>query len=127
VQILDKLFGPQTRNLERALDRTTLRHGLLSANLANVNTPGYKRRDTDFAIELEGAEQKLGDMSRIDALRGKIDGVTTNQGSVRVDGNSVDLESEVADIANTEMRYMVLTDMTARYFSNLKSVIKEGK
>jgi flagellar basal-body rod protein FlgB len=81
----------------------------------------------DFAIELEGAEQKLGDMSRIDALRGRLDGVTTNQGSIRVDGNSVDLESEVADIADTEMHYMVLTDMTARYFSNLKNVIKEGK
>ena len=55
MQILNKLFGPQTRNIQRAMDRVSLRQSVLAGNLANINTPGYKRRDVDFAIELEKA------------------------------------------------------------------------
>ena len=35
------------------MDRVSLRQSVLAGNLANINTPGYKRRDVDFAIELE--------------------------------------------------------------------------
>ncbi|HWA82537.1 MAG TPA: hypothetical protein VG820_03825, partial [Fimbriimonadaceae bacterium] len=48
-------------------------------------------------------------------------------GAIRLDGNGVDLEKEVMSIAETEMRFQALTDMTSNYFSNLKNVIREGK
>lgn len=125
MQILDNLFGPHTRNLERALNRTSQRHGVVTNNLANVNVPGYKRRDVDFAISLEQAENQSD--SRIQALQARLSGPNAGAGSVRIDGNSVDLESEVMAIAESELRYQTLTEMTNRYFTGLKSVIREGK
>ena len=114
MQILNNLFGTRADDLKRALDRTTLRHSLLSANLANLNTPGYKRQDVDFGVEL-GREMERGAPIR------------TETGGRRQDNSSVDLEQEVVGLAETELRYQALTDITTRYFAGLKSVIREGK
>lgn len=118
MDILSSLFGPHARNLERAMDRTTQRFGLLSDNLGNANVSGYKRKDVDFGVELENAERGLNRFS---------DPVQSGAGSIRVDGNSVDMEKEVVALAETEMRFQLLTEMTSRYFSGLKNVIKEGR
>ena len=114
MRMMDQLFGSHPGNLERALDRASLRHELLSKNLANVNTPGYKRQDIDFAITLDEEMNKQAEP-------------TTYTGSVRSDGSSVDLESEVVAMAETELRYQLLTEMTSRYFSGLQNVIREGR
>lgn len=119
--MLDNLFGPHLSNLSRSMDRTTQRHALVSQNLANVNTPGYKRRDVEFGIELEQAE------SRFQLNRRREAQVQVFEASNRMDGNSVDLEMEVAALAETEARYRMLTDMTNRYFSGLRNVIREGR
>lgn len=122
MKILDSFFGPHSQNLAKALDRTTVRHGLLTNNLANINTPGYKRRDVEFGIALE-QEMNSG-------LRGapSPDGeVKVTQGSMRLDGNSAVLEQEMMGIAETELRYQALTEMTSRYFRGLRDAIKEGR
>ncbi len=124
--ILDNLFGPNVRNYQRALDRATQRNSVLAGNLANVDTPGYKRRDMDFAIQLEDAQGEL-EGSPLAAIKAKLNRGYAMGGSVRIDGNSVDLEREVGAIAETELRYNMLTEMTSRYFSNLKTVIREGR
>ena len=122
---LDGLFGPKSRNLERALDRTAQRHALLTENLANVNVPGYRRKDVDFAIELERAGGAQSEMERAIARTGAR--AVAGGGEVRIDGNSVDLEREVAGIGEAELRYELLSEMTANYFSGLKNVIREGR
>lgn len=129
------------------MSRATQRHSLLSANLANVNTPGYKRRDVDFAVDLEeamaepiappstvgalavripqpemgGGASKFGQLNEERAIR------SGEPGSLRLDGNNVDLEKEVMAVAETELRYQALSDMAAQYFSGLKNVIREGR
>lgn len=141
MQFLENLFGPTSRNLERAMDQATRRHGLLTANLANVNTPGYKRRDLDFGIALEDAMSRPNapGLSGSAGLPPSIPKPTLpsrrsgdsqpkiDTGSVRRDGSSVDIEKEVMALAETELRYQMLTDMTAGYFRSLKNVIKEGR
>lgn len=122
VRMLDGLFGPHANNLQRAMNRTSERFGLVSENLANVNTPGYKRRDIDFGIELEQA-MNGGRLTQ----RGEQSGIRTFEGSIRNDGNSVNLEEEVSAIAETETRYRLLSEMSSRYFSGLKNVIREGR
>lgn len=121
--MLNNIFGTHIDNLQNALSRASERHSLLTNNLANVNTPGYRRKDIDFNITLqeEMGKDNLQTMNPPDA--------TSSQtgGAIRMDGNGVDLEQEVMSIAQTEMRYQALTDMTANYFGNLKSVIREGK
>lgn len=122
--MLDGIFPSHLGNLERGLNRTVQRQGLLMTNLANANVPGYKRKDVDFNIALQD------EMGRTDSKFGPMspDGeVEENQNSVRVDGSSVDPEQEALGIAQTELRYQTLSDLTANYFSGLKNVIREGK
>lgn len=125
MNILNNLFGPQSRNLERALDATSQRGALLTKNLANVNVPGYKREDMDFGIELENELGAPG--SRLKALRDRMGSRSGANASIRVDGNSVDLETEVMSIAEMEMRYQMLAEITGRYFQGLQSAIREGR
>lgn len=119
--MLERLFGSHAKNLGQAMNRTSQRHGVLAENLANVNTAGYKRKDVDFSIVLDG--QKPG----LESTRTRITGVQETEASVRIDGNSVDLEREVYAIAETQLRYQLLADMTGRYFRGLKDVIREGR
>lgn len=120
--MMDRLFGSHVNNLSNSLGRTTLRHSLVTQNLANVNTPGYKRRDVDFGVELSRAESRFRIRNTDDSPE-----IRTYEGSLRRDGNSVDLEAEVVALAETEFRYRLLTDMTNRYFNGLKNVIREGR
>lgn len=122
--MLDNLFGPYIDNVAKAMGRATQRHSLLSANLANVNTPGYKRRDLDFSITLSQAMDTPSRLSEWSEQRQLRQG---QSGSLRIDGNNVDLEKEVMSIAETELRYQALSDMAAQYFGGLKNVIREGK
>jgi flagellar basal-body rod protein FlgB len=111
-------------NLQHALGRSAQRHSLLTQNLANLNTPGYKRKDLDFGIALQ---EEVGRRNKLDEWRREHSGRQADTSSIRVDGSNVDLEREVFDIAETELRYQALTDMTASYFSGLKNVIREGR
>jgi len=106
--------------------QTTQRHALIVNNLANVNTPGYKRKDMDFGIVLEEEMQQRGPAS-IAEDADSMSEAKEDQTSVRLDGNNVDLEREVMALSETELRYQALTDLANGYFSNLKSVIREGR
>ncbi|MBX3111482.1 MAG: flagellar basal body rod protein FlgB [Fimbriimonadaceae bacterium] len=127
MQILETLFGPNVRNLSHSMTRASMRQSVLNNNLANVNVPNYRRRDVDFSTVLEGETSKPG--AKLKSIQQKLGmhGVTTERAKVRVDGNSVDLEKEVTAISETELRYDMLTEMTGRFFSGLKNVIREGK
>lgn len=122
--MLDNLFGPHLDNLQRALSRTAERHSLLTTNLANLNTPGYKRQDLDFSITLDEETGKA--TARLEEFR-RATNPNSDDTSIRTDGNNVDLEKEVMSIAETELRYQALADFTSQYFGNLRSVIREGR
>lgn len=121
--MLDRLFPSQLGNLERGLDRAVQRQGLLMTNLANANVPGYKRRDMDFNIAL--GDQMGGTAAGV--AGGPGGGIEENGNSIRVDGSSVDPEQESLGIAETELRYQTLTDLTSGFFAGMKNVIREGK
>lgn len=106
------------------MKKTTQRHSLLAENLANVNTPGYKRRDMDFNIVLKDEQKRL--MLADNELQSQ-KYFSGNASSIRVDGSNVDLEREVMSMAETEIRYKALTDFTNRYFSGMRNVIREGR
>ena len=120
---LDNLFGPHAGNLNRALNKTSERQSLLMKNLANVNTPGYKREDMDFSIMLDEKMDEFDTMVAERSLKSK----RSSESSLRPDKNNFDLEMEVMSIAETEARFNALTELTGRYFSGLKNVIREGR
>jgi flagellar basal-body rod protein FlgB len=122
VSYLDNLFGPQADQLSRAMSKTAERQAMLVKNLANVNTPGYKRQDMDFNIKLEASMDNF-DQVVANRTHGAMQ---AENSSLRSDGNNVDMEFEVMSIATTEARFNSLAELTSRYFSGLKNIIREG-
>jgi flagellar basal-body rod protein FlgB len=128
MRIFETVFGNYSEDIGRALDKTSQRQALLTRNISNVNTPNYKREDMDFNIVLTDQESKFGrDSGGKSGWNTIRDDSASANTSIRLDGNNVDMEREVFAMAESELRYQMLTDMASRYFSGLKSVIREGR
>lgn len=127
--ILDRMFSPHLGALQNSLSLATKRESLLAANLANINVPGYKRKDIGFDITLEetmgGSDAKRGAARR--SQEDEAAQFASDATSLRVDGNNVDSEKESLSIAEMQLRYEALSMATSDYFSGLKSAIREGK
>ena len=122
-----ELFDVTFTTLDLALGAAGKRQEVLANNLANVNTPGYKRLDVDFDGVLAKAVDaaRTGDGEAIDALR---PGVETDQAvSVRADGNSVDVDQEMAFLAENNIRYNALVQLSQKKLETLKYVISDGR
>ncbi len=81
----------------------SLRQEALASNLANANTPGYRRRDVEFHDALRGA---IGAGDPSSALRDVgFAPATDATGPVRADGNTVDVDAESARMAANGLEY----------------------
>jgi len=114
--------------LDKAADASWERHEIISNNIANVNTPGYKRKDVQFETYLSSA--LMGDNSldkrvagaNLDTLDASI--YTDNASlSYRLDGNNVDIDTESANLAQNQIRYYTLIDSMSQEFSRLRTVL----
>ena len=124
--MLDRLFGGDSFIAQsRALDAAALRHQIIANNLANVNTPGYKRQDVTFESQLSRAlsEHHSGGFGEnpVDSVQPEV--VTQNSTSMRQDGNNVDMESENVNAAINTLRFETLTQTVSGYFGGLKAAI----
>lgn len=122
-----ELFDVTFQTLDLALGAAGKRQEVLANNLANVNTPGYKRLDVSFDGMLAKAVDaaRTGDRSALDQLR---PGVSTDDSvAVRADGNSVDVDQEMAFLAENNIRYNALVQLTQKKFETLKYVISDGR
>ena len=115
--------------LEKASIASQKRHEVLSNNIANGDTPNYKRQDVNFESVLNGAIHNgdtLDEAVRNIELNTLNANVYTDNSSLsyRLDGNNVDIESENAYLAENQIRYYTLLDSISQEFSRLQSVIK---
>lgn len=114
--------------LDKAADASWKRNEVIANNIANVDTPGYKRKDIQFETYLQSA--LLGDNS-LDQRVAEIDlgaldaSVYTDHSnlSYRLDGNNVDIDTESANLAENQIRYYSLMDSMTQEFSRLKTVL----
>ena len=117
--------------LDKAADASWLRNDAISNNLANVDTPGYKRQDVDFETQLARA---LG-RSRYTSMDAKVADLKTSHlrplcytdyagFSYRLDGNNVDVDTEGAYLAENQITYQGLEMSIAQEFKNLQLVMK---
>jgi flagellar basal-body rod protein FlgB len=92
------LFDTSQLALERAISGASTRQNALAANIANADTPGYRRVDVDFHSALSAA---MGSSNARDALQrtGFTPQVDRSAGAVRADGSSVDIDAESAKLA----------------------------
>ncbi len=117
--------------LQKAADASALRHDVLSNNIANMDTPGYKRQDVDFESQLRRALRSTR-FKTIDDRVGDINTTELNPGvytdspgfSYRLDGNNVDIDTETGRLAENQIKYNGLITSINQEFSNLKLVMK---
>jgi flagellar basal-body rod protein FlgB len=112
---------PTMQRLEHFLDLVTFRHELISSNLENVDTPGYRTQDVDFESEMRRAEQRLeGDpvSPHVQEVKGLIE---------RPDGNNVNLERETLALAQVQLQYRAGVELLRNEIHTLQSAINEGK
>lgn len=117
--------------LDKAADASWKRESLISNNIANVDTPGYKRQDLDFqsALKLELARSNH---DSLDSRIGQMDLTKLNPMtftdmsgySYRLDGNNVDIDTENVELASEQIRYQAVTTSISQEFSRMKTVIK---
>ena len=112
---------PATSRLERFLDVSVFRHSLISSNLANIDTPGYRTRDIDFAGELNRARGGL-EYADFMPMSRPVQGLLE-----RPDGNNVSLERETLLLARTQLGFNAGVQLLRAEFRRLSLAINEGK
>lgn len=119
--------------LNKAADAANTRNTLLSNNIANVDTPNYKRKDIDFESLLQA--ELAGEKSLDKAVSRANDDLTTldpqvytdnSSLSYRTDGNNVDIATEEAYLAENQIRYQALVDLMSQEFSRYSTVLSNG-
>jgi flagellar basal-body rod protein FlgB len=102
--------------LANILDTASLRHRVISQNVANVNTPGYRRLTVAFEDDLAKALATPGAA----AAKPK---VVVEDGPERVDGNTVDIDREMNDLAKNALLYQAAAQIVTSRVASLRAAI----
>lgn len=124
---------------EKALDAAWLRNEVIAQNIANVDTPGYKRKNVSFeeyldqALDDGGFKGNVTDSRHFQIGAGDAENVPIrvtsdfSNLSTRLDGNNVDIEKEMADSAKNDIRYNTLIQSVSDSYRKLMTAITEGR
>lgn len=129
------LFSGTISKLEGALRYSATKQKVISQNIANVDTPNYKAKDVSFKASLNDAVGQSLSTNRTDTrhflFKQSPDTtaaiINKNQTSYNENGNSVDIDQEMADLATNQIYYNALTERVSGKFSTLQNVIRGGK
>ena len=116
--------------LAMSQEALTKRLELISQNIANVNTPDYKRRDISFIDELSTAldapaanrEERVAKVGQAVARE-----IVEERLFTRPDMGGVDIDREMAELAKTQMRLDATHMLAYRKIRQYRTVIKEGR
>lgn len=133
------LFGGNFPLVEKSLNLRARRHELIVSNIANADTPNYKSFDMMVDEELQKGTRNSGriqlkttDRNHLRRSGAGSDQVTlhkneSNALSLRGDGNTVDVDTEMVNLSENNMMYKASAQIMARMFSGLKTAINSGK
>ncbi|PWB67869.1 flagellar basal body rod protein FlgB [candidate division GN15 bacterium] len=126
--IFDKIGVP---NFRKYLSLGSFRHKLISGNMANLSTPGYKAEDINFQDEF----------ARLTKQTNHVAGALTNPNHIPLgqhenkpphvekakiedgDVNSVDIDQEASNLAQNELLYTIGAQLLQKKFQTLKTAI----
>ena len=116
------LFDTTQLALQRAISGASTRQDALAANIANADTPGYRRVDVDFHGALAAA---MGSSDKRSALEstGFAPSVDKSAGAVRADGSTVDIDAESAKMAANALDQQAAVQVAATRIHILESAI----
>ncbi|MGN0155183.1 MAG: flagellar basal body rod protein FlgB [Lachnospiraceae bacterium] len=116
--------------LDKAADAANSRNEILANNIANVDTPNYKRKDVSFENYLEQAligneslDERVADINTHLSDFGGMIYTDSSTLSYRLDGNNVDIDTENAMLAENQIRYNALVEQIGQEFSRYKTVL----
>lgn len=115
--------------LDKAADAGWIRNDVLANNIANADTPNYKRKDVQFetylANAVAGTDTLDETVANLDLNELNATTYTEQAGlSYRMDGNNVDITTENVELAKNQIRYYVLMNSINANFTNLKTALK---
>lgn len=130
---------PMVSVLSQALVAANLKNNVISNNIANVNTPGFKKSEVVFESLLAEQLQPQGKKLAMVRTQDKHFPMPTETGivkpkinlientSMRVDDNNVDIDSEMAELSKNNIYYNAAVRQISSYFTGIKSVIAGQK
>jgi flagellar basal-body rod protein FlgB len=139
VMKIDGLFSPTIQLLERSLDVRSAKHKAIASNIANVDTPNYRPFDVYVEEALKGT--KTSDSPDVELARtdGRHLGSEVQDGLIpaehrkstvnvqfRMDGNQVDIDQEMVDLAENGLLYNTNAQIISARLKSLKDVITNG-
>ncbi len=126
--------------LQKGLDALATQHEVIANNLSNLDTPQFKRSVVSFQDKLKAAINinepsplwrthpmhfPIDKKVSLDNFKPDVRTITETIG--RNDGNNVDLEMESGLLAENNLLYNSMADVTSRYMANLRHAISEGR
>ncbi|MED5048443.1 flagellar basal body rod protein FlgB [Bacillus siamensis] len=127
------LFSGTIQNLENALGRANIRQKVLTNNIANIDTPNYKAKKVSFRNLLDQETSNLEavktDYRHVDFTDSGDDYsiVSSSDTSYQQNGNNVDIDKEMTDLAENQINYQALVERMSGKFNSLKTVLTGGK
>lgn len=125
-------IGQGLEMFNRAIGLRAYRQQVLASNAANADTPGYKARDFDFRAAMSGAVAASGGLGMAQTASGHLPGSAAAGGPAlqyrketqsAVDGNTVDMDVERAQIADNALQYEILTRLIGDHLQGLRAAM----
>jgi len=105
--------------LSRLMDVAALRHGVLAHNIANVNTPGFKKSEVEFEQEFQQALDRGGrGAARVQPVISE-----SIAPALRNDGNNVDIDKELGSLGKNAMLFRTYSTLLSRHLSLMESAV----
>lgn len=133
---MKQIFDRTTDALGASLNFRNLRHNVTASNIANAETPGYKAKKLDFedalarAIDMEGlnAGSSPDDLAMGSGAisRAKADIYDNPEGNVANDANSVDMETEMANLQENSILYKAALQLINKKLGALRYAATDG-
>ena len=122
--MIDALFADSNYTAaKKMLDVTAMRHEAIASNLANVETPGYKRLDVAPSFETQLSQAVASkDVAQINSLQPQLT-VDTNAVSGRTDGNTVQLEGEMLKLDQNTVEHSLETQLIGSALTKIRMAI----
>lgn len=135
--MLEDIFK-DTKYLEKGLDASWTRHQVILNNIANADTPGFKSSHVEFEDEFKAAlaqsdfEAKRSRPGHMDFGTPDVNDVPINivqdgDTTMRMDGNNVDIDHEMSELAKNNIYYDTLVQKLTSEYNRLRMAITEGK
>ncbi|KAF1681138.1 MULTISPECIES: flagellar basal body rod protein FlgB [Bacillus] len=127
------LFSGTIQNLDNALNRADIKQKVITNNIANIDTPNYKAKKVSFQNLLEQESSRFEatktDYRHIDFSDGDSNYsiVKSRNTSYQQNGNNVDVDKEMTELAQNQINYQALVERMNGKFNSLKTVLTGGR